>query len=327
VAVKCDLCRDLDAGPACVRACPTEAIQRLRPGDELPDLRALHGRSRDAAVARAVVPRAAPAWPLVAGAVVLAAAIARWPMSRWTSGLSAGALVVLLLGYVAAKRWPARRRRVRMAPSPIVDRTRSRVRPHFVAHLVLGAIAAGVVASHGGARAPGNEAGALLVCFWATALAGAFAALAYAVIPRRLARLERRGVLPEDLPARARELEERAFGALSGRSDVVKALYARVLRPYARAPLGPLWLVARGATLKDEEARLRRRIDRALAGRASARLAGLDELVRLVVEQRALPAQRWLHASLRIGLPAHVVTAAVTMVLLAVHVVSVWRLR
>lgn len=31
VAVKCDMCRDLDAGPACVRACPTGAAIRISP--------------------------------------------------------------------------------------------------------------------------------------------------------------------------------------------------------------------------------------------------------------------------------------------------------
>jgi Fe-S-cluster-containing hydrogenase component 2 len=29
VAVKCDLCRDIRGGPACVRSCPTEAALRL----------------------------------------------------------------------------------------------------------------------------------------------------------------------------------------------------------------------------------------------------------------------------------------------------------
>ena len=30
-ATKCDMCKDLPAGPACVRACPTGAAQRVRP--------------------------------------------------------------------------------------------------------------------------------------------------------------------------------------------------------------------------------------------------------------------------------------------------------
>lgn len=30
-AVKCDMCRDLPGGPACVRACPTGAAMRMSP--------------------------------------------------------------------------------------------------------------------------------------------------------------------------------------------------------------------------------------------------------------------------------------------------------
>jgi Fe-S-cluster-containing hydrogenase component 2 len=33
VAVKCDLCRDIGGGPACVRSCPTGAAIRLEPRD------------------------------------------------------------------------------------------------------------------------------------------------------------------------------------------------------------------------------------------------------------------------------------------------------
>ena len=32
-AVKCDMCKDLNGGPACVRACPTGAAIRLNPED------------------------------------------------------------------------------------------------------------------------------------------------------------------------------------------------------------------------------------------------------------------------------------------------------
>jgi Fe-S-cluster-containing hydrogenase component 2 len=32
-AVKCDMCKDLNGGPACVRACPTGAAIRMSPAD------------------------------------------------------------------------------------------------------------------------------------------------------------------------------------------------------------------------------------------------------------------------------------------------------
>ena len=33
VAVKCDMCLDIDGGPACVRACPTGAAIRVHPSE------------------------------------------------------------------------------------------------------------------------------------------------------------------------------------------------------------------------------------------------------------------------------------------------------
>ena len=35
LAVKCDLCKGIDGGPACVRACPTGAAIRVTPADFL----------------------------------------------------------------------------------------------------------------------------------------------------------------------------------------------------------------------------------------------------------------------------------------------------
>jgi Fe-S-cluster-containing hydrogenase component 2 len=32
-AVKCDMCKDLNGGPACVRACPTGAAARMSPSE------------------------------------------------------------------------------------------------------------------------------------------------------------------------------------------------------------------------------------------------------------------------------------------------------
>jgi Fe-S-cluster-containing hydrogenase component 2 len=32
-AVKCDMCKDLSGGPACVRACPTGAALRISPAE------------------------------------------------------------------------------------------------------------------------------------------------------------------------------------------------------------------------------------------------------------------------------------------------------
>ena len=65
----------------------------------------------------------------------------------------------------------------------------------------------------------------------------------------------------------------------------------------------------------------------AVLGARTATLDGLDDLVRVVVERRALRAQRLLQTMLQGWVPLHVVAVAVTVALLAIHVVLVTRGR
>jgi Fe-S-cluster-containing dehydrogenase component/CRP-like cAMP-binding protein len=316
VAVKCDMCRDLGHGPACVSACPVDAIVRIEPLAALVEVRdAMARRPR-----RRGLPRRRAAWPWVLGAAACAAAVVRVQPTAGTmrmgTGAVAGLVVVALAGYAIVKRT-----RLGRGPSEV-----SRVRPHAIAHMALGTLALGIVLAHVGARVAPNAAGALLVAFAVASATGIASALAYRLVPRALSRVERSGRLAEDLPARARDLDDRAFGALTGRSDATKAVYARWLAPYAKAPLGALVLVASGKTLRDEEKRLRGWVERVL-GERHRTLDGLDDLVRMVVERRALRAQVALQALLQIGLPAHVIAVAVTLVLLLMHIALVTRGR
>jgi len=316
LAVKCDMCRGLDHGPACVSACPVDAIARIEPVAALVDVRqamAVHPARRGLPARRA-------AWPWVLGATAVAAALARIQVSsgamRTGTGVAATLLVVWLVGYAMLKRT-----RLGRGASEV-----SRVRPHAIAHMALGTLALGLVAAHAGTHVVSNGAGALLLAFALASVTGLAAGLAYRLLPHAMSRVERRALLPEDLPARARELDDRAFGALTGRSEATKATYKRWLAPYARAPLGGFWLIAGQQPLRTEEKRLRARVE-AVLGARTASLDGLDDLVRMVVERRALRAQLVLQGLLRFVLPTHVVAVAVTVVLLALHVVLVTRGR
>ena len=316
VAVKCDMCRDLGHGPACVTSCPVDAIVRIEPLAALADVR----EAMAVRPPRRGLPERRAAWPWVLGAAAIAAAVARVQPTtgamRMATGVVAGLVVAALAGYAVVKRT-----RLARGKSEV-----SRVRPHAVAHMALGTLALGIVAAHVGRHVAANAAGALLAAFAMASASGIAAAILYRVIPRALSRVERRARLPEDLAARARELDERAFGALTGRSEAMKAVYARWLAPYARAPLGALTLVLGGKTLRGEEKRLRARVEGVLGAR-TATLDGLDDLLRLVVERRALRAQTVLQALLRGGLPVHVVAVAVTLALLVLHVALVTRGR
>ena len=100
--------------------------------------------------------------------------------------------------------------------------------------------------------------------------------------------------MPEDYADVRRELSDRLFNQVTGKSELVKKLFESVLSPYAKRPFGWLWLLLSGRSVSRKRELLRARIDGMLQGRGSERLAGLDQLIGTVVELRALPAQRLL---------------------------------
>ena len=335
LAVKCDLCRDYE-GPACVQACPTGSIFRLNPTEEIADVRALFRGERGEAkpLAARGSQEAARRPPLVPGAALAATGIglagavmqARglWQPARGV-GLGAGALaglgMVLLLAYAVPKRgihrWMRRREKGAAA-----KRAESVVRPQLEAHLAIGLVTVGLALAHAPLLARGGAGAgtALAITVLLTSLAGGFTAVAYRLVPRRLARLERTAALPEDFARARQELLDRLYREASGKSELVKKLLEKILLPYVESPVGPLALVASGRRQREEEEALRARMDVVLEGRGKERLAGLAELTRIVVELRALPAQRLLLGVLRVGLPLHVATFGIAMAMLVLHV-------
>ena len=320
VAVKCDLCAGSVAGPACVASCPTQAIARIDPNEALVELRNI---PRATALGRAVLgdapvgllPRKLRAWPSVVGASLAAFGLSFTSLSAWTSGVVTGVLVVLLVAYAGVKRSTRVLARI--------PRSASLGRILYVAHLAAGILALGAALAHTHGGAPGNVAGALALAMTLALATGLLGGVVQVLLPPRLARLERGSVLPEELGAQRRAIDERVFTRLSGRSEVVKTLYGRVLRPYRASRFGALLLVGSGRRLRAEEKRLRAALGGLLDGRKSERLDGLDELVRLVVEHRAVGALRVLTFALRAWLPVHLAATAAALVLLVAHVVAV----
>jgi CRP-like cAMP-binding protein len=336
VAVKCDECRDYES-PACVSACPTSSIFRVNPTTDIADVRALFGKRADPAAA--LPGRASGAIPITSAAIAaIAIGLVGWVMRArghfqpgrgwgYAAGIAAGAGMLFLLAYAAPKRlvrlWMRKRDGVRTEV-----RAKSRVEPQLHLHLALGLITAGLALAHAPPKLPGVSAGsALSFAFFATSLVGALTALAYKLLPERLARIERTAALPEDFRHARKDLLDRLYREVSGKSELVKKLFEKVLVAYTKNPLGPLWLVLSGRRLREEEGALKQRIDTILEGRGQERLAGLSGLVRIVVELRALPAQRWMLRLLRAGLVAHIATFAVALALLAVHVIAALRYR
>jgi Fe-S-cluster-containing dehydrogenase component/CRP-like cAMP-binding protein len=350
VATKCDLCREYEA-PACVQACPTEAIIRLEPERDFAEVAAILDRP----LARGDGKRRTFAWGRISvaaaamlGVAMLVASVglqARGVLNPASgAGLWAGVLgATVMLGLVAhalpkrlVRSWM--RRKARGGARNLVEDgqaalSRSKVRPFYFAHLGLGFVLPGLLLAHTGLALPANAAGVLSLLSWMTLALGLFGGFCYAVIPRRLTRLEHDGALPEDLAHERERLLDRLHRELSGKSAVLKRLVAEQLLPWARAPLGPLALLFSGHDLARARAHLRERVETWLPAelregaahphaRAEA-LAGLEPLLRTIVELRALPLRRLLTAALRGWLAPHVLLTGALLVGLGVHVVSV----
>lgn len=316
VAVKCDLCKGIDGGPACVASCPTQAIARIDPNVALAPLR-IPGKDRKSASTPPILPPRAPAWPWALGSALAGVGLAALPLGRWTSGVLSGLLVTLLVAYSLGKRMRGPMARLR-GRAPVA-------RWLYVGHLSVGAFACSVVAAHAAGRAPSSAAGALSIAMGLAVITGAIGAAISATVPRALSRVERKSVLPEELAARPKEFDEKVFATLSGKSELVKTLFVKALRPYRRSALGPAALVLSRRTLRDEEKAVRARLDVLTGGKKGEALAGVDDLVRLVVEHRAVRAQRALTWTLRGWIVPHLAATAAVVVLLALHVVGVSR--
>ncbi len=335
IAVKCDLCRQFEA-PACVSACPTDAVQRLDPNQEFSAVRALSGATTTDAARPGTPPKAG--WlertPFVAGMLAFAAmaVVGPWlvPAGRgtllWTGGLAGmGTLGLAFYGlYKRRVRWWVSRRTqrgLRLEPRD-TEAPRSRISPWVRAHQSLGIVTLGAVLWHSGWSLPAGLSGLLLATFWLSAATGLFGAIGYRVLPARLARLEWRGVLPEELKAERQRLDDALYRALTGKEPRLKELAESVLLPYSRSPLSSLQLLSSGRDLRSERRRLRREIERRLAGEGAARLAGLDEVIKIVVDLRALPLRRLYTTMLRFWQPFHAGLTLLVLALLVLHVLA-----
>ena len=320
VAVKCDLCHEL-SGPECVNACPTGAILRAEPARDLVEVRSVLGTERvepNAGARRRFVPPLA-ALAFVPPLVALARLGHELSGFRFATGVLSGLACCLLALHSLVKRI----RRVRDWSRRVAPLGAGGLRRAVGFHSLTGALALLLVGSHAGLSVPRGTAGALCIAFWVVALSGGFGALVYRALPPRLARLERRGSLPEDRLAEREELRQSLFDGVSAQNAAVKELARRVLVPYAGAFGGALALVLSGRALAEEEAALERRIETLLGGRRSERLGELGKLVRIAVGLRALRARRLLELLLGAWLPVHAAGVVLLLALLTLHVLGV----
>jgi Fe-S-cluster-containing dehydrogenase component/CRP-like cAMP-binding protein len=308
LAVKCDLCAGRDGGPACVTACPVSAIARIEPARVISELGASDapGRLR--------------AWriPVAAVIVALAASLAasRVGVAFVPSGAVALGVLVLCVLYMFMKRVA-----FRFAKGGRLFA----VAPHYAVHVLSGAVLPGIALAHAHGHARANPGGFALASVLVASATGILLLGLARVLPRVVARAESKTSSDGDLAPDARALDGRLLAALSGKSALTKTIYERILAPYDRAAFGPVAFALGGRSLRDERARLETSIVDLLEGRGEDKRAEIDEIVRVVVERRALAAKRRALFVMRAATVTHVLATSIALTLACAHAVEALR--
>ncbi len=315
VAVKCDLCRGEHARgsePACVASCPVEALVRLQVDVGAASDAGGMAEGLDAAVEKAL---ASPAGASRAArgiergahvATIALGTVTAFLANPRTCGEVAALLFLALAAHALIKR--------RMRRGHAVARS-------YRAHLAFAGALVPLLVRHVEASGAATRAGILspMVITALLALAsGAFGAVAYALLPRRLGALGDDGTAPDELAREHRRARDQAFLLLTGRDERVKTWWRVRLAPYASSRSGALGFALSRATAASERLRLATEVTRVGQGRVS--VADLEPLLEHAVRTRTLAARRLLHHALRGWLPVHLLTAALALALVAHHV-------
>jgi len=326
LAVKCEQCREY-AQPACVSACPTEALLRLDPSTDFKDVATLLQSPVERRAQRSAFARVGAGWPWAVGVAGVAAGV-RFEAdglmaSGGSMGLAVGALGAIGMAVAAAYGLPKRFPKLwlrRKGKAKAQGIARSKLRRHLAFHVGTAVVVCGLVGLHTQMRIPNNVAGATALAFWLTCLMGVFGLWVYRALPEALTRLERKGLLPEDYPAEKKRLEEQLTQRIGQLEPGVRSAAQPLLNAYVRAPLVSLGLVVGGRSLSDEESKLHKQIAARVPPAMSGEDLGIEEAVRCAVALRAMPARIWLTRLLRGWLPMHIIGTAVVLTLLAMHV-------
>jgi Fe-S-cluster-containing dehydrogenase component/CRP-like cAMP-binding protein len=338
LAVKCNLCNNTPLNPAgaskpafsCQENCPTGALVRVNPREYFSEAQGAVGliyRDQTHAIGRDIHKRDPLARVFhvvgVLGLLVLTIATVwaarkytldgrlagTWLTVRWITGM------VGLVGIAAVMTYPGRKQVYRRRAGPL--------RYWLLAHIYLGVIAGVGLLLHGGRSSGGVLTSTLMVSFDLVILSGLFGIACYLIVPRIMTSIEGDPLLFEDLKARRKELRE-TLALIDVRDHELRQLItgkvrrrflslSYLLRQYLRRePLSALLAEAReefeiaAAPLSDGN--VRRQLIEAVE--TSATLRRVDALI-------------YLHQLLKLWLAPHVVSSALMLALLVVHIIQV----
>lgn len=193
----------------------------------------------------------------------------------------------------------------------------------MLSHIYFGLLAGIVLLLHGGASTGGLLTSLLMISFDAVILTGLFGIAVYLICPRIMTSIEVEPLLVEDLRARRDELREKLGDIGLKSSDSLREFirkkvrgrvftFSYVLRQYIRREKLPTLLAAAREEYESEASNL---------DPESRRL--LLEAVETTVTLRRVDSLIYLHQLLKLWLAPHVVTTALMLVLMVVHIIQV----
>lgn len=338
LATKCNLCNNTPLNPkgakgqafSCQENCPTGALVRVNPREYFTEVNERLGivyRDQTHAIGRNIHKRdpTAMLWHIVGVLLTLGVTAGiiwslrrygiderlgdSWLTVRWITGL------IGLGGIAVVMTYPARKQ--------VYRRRAGALRYWMLSHVYFGLIAGIVLLLHGGVSTGGLLTSLLMVTFDAVILTGLFGIAVYLICPRIMTSIEVEPLLVEDLRARRDELRETLSDIGFKSSDSLREFikkkvrgkvfsFSYLLRQYVkREKLSSLLATAR-ETYEAEASSLD----------PESRQLLLDA-VETTVTLRRVDSLIYLHQLLKLWLAPHVVTTALMLVLMLVHIVQV----
>jgi len=339
VAIKCNLCEHTTLNPqgairqaySCEENCPTGALVRVDPLKYFAEVESTQGivfRNETQAFGRNIHKSdpLAKAFNIVGVGLTAAATLAviwglarygfdgvfagSWLTMRWLTGL------VGLLGVAAVMTYPLRKQ--------VYRKRAGALRYWMLFHVYLGALTGVVLLLHAGTRTGSLLTTVLYLAFDAVIVSGLVGIASYIIVPRILTSIEGDPLLVEDLVARRDELKsdfktiaeqsegwlrEEIESRVAKRFQTFSFLMRQIIR---REPLTSLLAEAR-EPFKARVTRLATAEERDL----------LIKSVETAVTIRRLDALIALHKLLKIWVAPHVLSTALMLALMIVHVVQV----
>jgi len=235
---------------------------------------------------------------------------------RWLTGLSGLAGILVVMTYPIRKQ--------------IYRRRAGALRYWLLVHSYIGVAAGLVLLLHSGKQTGGLLTTALYLTFDVVILSGLLGVAFYLIAPRIMTRIEGEPLLVEDLETRRDELQEERAEIVKKsegwvREEIEERIYPRFMTRWF------LWQqIFKRQDIKAQLAQAREEFKE-----QTARIATDDERELLIsavestVTLRRVDALLLLHKSLRVWIPPHVISTALMLALMTVHIIQVvfFRIR